>query len=429
MDRCTPLILASSKGHLAVVEALAAAGAEKEAKAVNGVTPLIAASCNGHPAVVEVLVRAGAEKEATSKSGCTPLIAASGKGHLAVVQVLVRAGAEMAGTDVSGWTPLFMASSHGHAAVVEALVRAGVEKETKDAEGCTPLAHASGLGHLAVVEVLVRATANLRWCEQLQMFRTVELFARDRGHTAVADLLLRHLEEQAEQAMVSLLLLEDDAGTGTRDGQGQAVKKAKSKKTKKAKQKLRASKVQHAAAAGAALAAAQRAQGQAKDCARQQCVCEELLQNRAEAAVQEQEFKRETARARGKRVLEKAGESWWGKQTAVAEKKVASSCHNNCCSCHCRTRPAGNATSVLYSTRNWLRSAVYATQLACMYNQRCSSTSSNHTTSSRCWRQLAKSRNWHTWSAAAAVLVSQWSCWTAPSASNAMQRRRPRTHR
>ena len=222
----------------------------------------------------------------------TLLHLAARHGEVAEVgRILSASSADLEAKDEDGATPLMEASFNGHLAVVEALAGAGAEKEVKDEEGCTALILASAMGHLTVVEVLVRAGADVTTAAANG--KTAELFARDRGHTAVADLLHRHLEEEkAEQAMESLLLLDDDAGTGTSDGQGQAAKKAKSKKTKKAKQKLRESKAQHAAAAGAALAAAQQAQQQAKDRERQQRVREELLQNRAEAAAQEQEFKR-----------------------------------------------------------------------------------------------------------------------------------------
>jgi ankyrin repeat protein len=286
----TPLILASDRGHLAVVQALVQAGAEKEASDVNGYTPLIAASARGHLAVVLALVRTAAETDAKDKYGCTPLILASGTGHLAVVQALVRAGADKEAEHENGCTPLIAASAYGHLAVVQALVQAGVAKEAKNVDGDTSLIAASVKGHLAVVQELVRAGAVVT---TVANGKTAEQAAREAGHTAVADFLHRHREQLAEKAMASLLLLDDDTGT-RKSGQGQAAKKAKAKKNKKAKQKLCESKAQNAAGAGnaAALAAAKQEQGQDEDRERQQRVREELLLERAEVAAQEQEFKR-----------------------------------------------------------------------------------------------------------------------------------------
>ena len=118
----TPLMAASANGHLAVVEALVRAGADKEAKDLNGCTPLIIASDNGRLTVVEALVRAGADKEAKDKNGYTPLLSASTYGRLTVVEVLIRAGAEKE-AKVNGGTALMAASHQGYLGIVEALAR------------------------------------------------------------------------------------------------------------------------------------------------------------------------------------------------------------------------------------------------------------------------------------------------------------------
>ena len=80
------------------------AGADKEAASNTWATPLIVASTQGHLQVAEALVRAGANKEAKDEEGCTPLIAASGNGHLPVAEALVRAGADVTAANVDGRT-------------------------------------------------------------------------------------------------------------------------------------------------------------------------------------------------------------------------------------------------------------------------------------------------------------------------------------
>ncbi|PNH10013.1 Receptor-interacting serine/threonine-protein kinase 4 [Tetrabaena socialis] len=61
----TALYTASQQGHTAVVEALLAAGAIKEAEDASGTTALVIASLNGHTAVVQALLAAEADTEAT----------------------------------------------------------------------------------------------------------------------------------------------------------------------------------------------------------------------------------------------------------------------------------------------------------------------------------------------------------------------------
>ena len=138
----TPLIVASSKGNLTVVESLVRAGAEKEAKDLHGFTPLLLASSQGHLAVVGLLVRAGTEVK--TKDGCTPLMFASGKGHLPVVQALVRAGADVAAAAANGKTAEQMARQAGHTAV-------GAELGNTPTADMTPLHSAAQCGELAGV--------------------------------------------------------------------------------------------------------------------------------------------------------------------------------------------------------------------------------------------------------------------------------------
>ena len=100
-----------------------------------------------------------------------------------------------------------------------------------DEDGCTPLHSAAECGELGVVEVLVQAGADTTAVSTNG--KTAEQIAREAGHTAVSDFLIRHVEEQA---VASVLLLDNGAGTGT-SGEGQKQQKAKAKKKKqKAKQ-------------------------------------------------------------------------------------------------------------------------------------------------------------------------------------------------
>ncbi|GFR49179.1 hypothetical protein Agub_g11202, partial [Astrephomene gubernaculifera] len=88
-DGNTPLLVAVCEGHVAVVEALLAAGAEREARNKESLTPLLAAAGEGRTKLVEALLAAGANREARSKSGGTPLTAASAGNHTETVEALL----------------------------------------------------------------------------------------------------------------------------------------------------------------------------------------------------------------------------------------------------------------------------------------------------------------------------------------------------
>ena len=93
------LVRASEEGKLAAVEALLGDGAAINYRRINDeATPLYIASQNGHVEVVKALLAAGADFNQPNKDGVTPFTAASQNGHLKVVAELLdaEAGGELA---------------------------------------------------------------------------------------------------------------------------------------------------------------------------------------------------------------------------------------------------------------------------------------------------------------------------------------------
>ena len=125
----TPLHLASSNGHQAIVEALIKAGADKDAKNNSGCTPLHWASRNGQPAVEDFLIKAGADKEAKDKCGCTPLHKASAYDHEAVVNILINAGVNKEAKDEDGKMAIDLAKSNNNKNIEKLLI--GVKQASK----------------------------------------------------------------------------------------------------------------------------------------------------------------------------------------------------------------------------------------------------------------------------------------------------------
>ena len=90
----TPLLLACQEGHLEIVQALLAAGANLRARTLRGHAALHYASKNGHLGVVKVLLdAAGIEIDAVDNFGNTPLLLACSTGKLEVVRELLKQGA------------------------------------------------------------------------------------------------------------------------------------------------------------------------------------------------------------------------------------------------------------------------------------------------------------------------------------------------
>ena len=85
------LLVAAYGGHVDVVEALLAKGAEVDAVDNFGKTPLMGAAEVGHADIVRVLLAAGADVNARAKSGANALTWAS---DAKVRALLLQAGAK-----------------------------------------------------------------------------------------------------------------------------------------------------------------------------------------------------------------------------------------------------------------------------------------------------------------------------------------------
>ena len=130
-DGLTPLHLAAENGHLAVAEALVAAGAAIDAGTrIGRYTPLHVAARAGRGAVALRLLEAGADPNArTTNSGVTALhLAAGATGGRPAVAALLDHGADPNAREASaGQTPLFFAAAANRAAVVDLLLAAGAD--------------------------------------------------------------------------------------------------------------------------------------------------------------------------------------------------------------------------------------------------------------------------------------------------------------
>ena len=164
----TDLMLAASRGDLARVETLLAAGVETlDAQDAFGQTALSYAASAGHAHIIAALVMAGADVTLRNRAGFTGLEIASAKGHTAAAQMLRQAHlcaaardgdlallAQMldAGADINaqladGWTALMIAAYHDQPAAVRALLSHGADAALQTDTGRTARSIALGLSH------------------------------------------------------------------------------------------------------------------------------------------------------------------------------------------------------------------------------------------------------------------------------------------
>lgn len=110
--KVTTLLQASHRGMTPIVKALIEKNSKPEwvdAASDENITPLIAASSEGHLEIVKMLVNAKANVNLKDKDQTSALMAAAARGHTDIVEVLLEAGANVNEQNVDGHTALMFA--------------------------------------------------------------------------------------------------------------------------------------------------------------------------------------------------------------------------------------------------------------------------------------------------------------------------------
>lgn len=120
----SPLMLASLKGHLPLVQKLVQRDADVNK---TGWTPLHYAATGGHVAVIEHLLEHSAYIDAESPNGSTPLMLAAMYGSPEAVKHLIQAGADLTLKNHLGMTALDFAI-RGNRRNAQELIETGLER-------------------------------------------------------------------------------------------------------------------------------------------------------------------------------------------------------------------------------------------------------------------------------------------------------------
>ncbi|KAK2843256.1 hypothetical protein Q7C36_011471 [Tachysurus vachellii] len=160
--RYTPLMYASQKGFIRMVQKLIEHGADIHMKNGSGKDALMLACFSGYLDIVKHLRKSGATWQSQDMSGCTPLHWAVDGGNLSVIAYMIEDGCELDVRDtVSQCTPLMRVSAlSGNTAVASLLVQAGADINVQDKDGKTPLMLAVVNHHEQLVKLLLDSGAD-----------------------------------------------------------------------------------------------------------------------------------------------------------------------------------------------------------------------------------------------------------------------------
>ena len=159
-DGLTALIIACTLGNIESIRTLIKHEADVELMSKNGITPLMAASSLGHVHVVDILLSAGASPETTHPFAKTsPLHFAAEMGNTEVIHTLCKYFPKLGNIQNKiGGTPLHTASDTNQSASVLALISESPCKSNTNVlmnQDTTPLYLAAQRGFHEIINILV----------------------------------------------------------------------------------------------------------------------------------------------------------------------------------------------------------------------------------------------------------------------------------
>ena len=188
--KCSPLYLASVKGHVDIARNLLQASADPNLP--EAVPPLFAAAGYNRSDVVRLLLECGANLEFRSSSGMTPFLNSIFHQHYPMVELLHKQGADMSARANNGMGPLHLACLKGSKLIINFLLKIGQDvNESTSQTGFRPIHIAAEAGLWEVMEVLIQAGASLDSRNTNHAAFTPLVTAAWHGHVNVVDEILK----------------------------------------------------------------------------------------------------------------------------------------------------------------------------------------------------------------------------------------------
>ncbi len=146
------------------------------------------AALNGNLEAVSSMLKLGMDVNVADEDGRTAIMFAGFNGHTEVVKILIDRGAKVDAFDNSHRTALLFAATGPFPETVKLLLDNKSNPNVVDnGEHFSPLMHAAAEGNLEIVKILLDYGARMDLKDVDG--DTAETFARQKGHTALADYL------------------------------------------------------------------------------------------------------------------------------------------------------------------------------------------------------------------------------------------------
>ena len=124
-----------------------------------GESPLMLASLKGHLGLVEKMITKGAD---VNKTGWTPLHYAASTGQIKIISLLLQNHAYIDAASPNRSTPLMMASMYGTAEAVKLFLQEGADPLLRNQQGLTALQFAQRAGRPDSADLLANSSRNMR---------------------------------------------------------------------------------------------------------------------------------------------------------------------------------------------------------------------------------------------------------------------------
>ena len=164
----TALIMAAQQGHFAVVsELLTTPGMKVDSSSIS---PLTIAATLGHDAILVSLLTARTEDWPSKANLSEALLCASENGHIACITSLLSVGhAPVNSAGVDAMTPLMKVGSHGHPVCASILLQAGASLAAVDNAGRNAVMQACAAGHVSAALALINGIQKSRKRASMRM--------------------------------------------------------------------------------------------------------------------------------------------------------------------------------------------------------------------------------------------------------------------